>query len=140
MGSCYTNEWNVVLTFMSQSKCLRVESFLVCYGFQSAVYTIWRERNSRKKWGGSSESWKPFLKKLTGWLRTRLQLSSMIRTRESIPSNTRLHLCSLYILFSTVLKKIINKVAYAVTPCIFSLNQIWHFIKKKTVALQHKKY
>ncbi|RID59937.1 hypothetical protein BRARA_F03128 [Brassica rapa] len=47
MGNSYTEEWSAILAFMSQLKLSRVESFLARYVFQSAVYVIWRERNSR---------------------------------------------------------------------------------------------
>lgn len=48
MGIHYTADWNATLLFMAQPPSSRVRIFIARYVFQTAVYMIWKERNSRK--------------------------------------------------------------------------------------------
>ena len=48
MGNHYTDEWSSIIFFMSQSQLSRTRTFLARYVFQTTLYMIWRERNSRK--------------------------------------------------------------------------------------------
>lgn len=48
MGYHYTEEWSSIILFLSQSPLTRTRRFLARYVFQTTLYTIWWERNSRK--------------------------------------------------------------------------------------------
>ncbi|KAL0650352.1 hypothetical protein Bca4012_093043 [Brassica carinata] len=42
------DEWSSIIFFMSQSQLSRTRTFLARYVFQTTLYMLWRERNSRK--------------------------------------------------------------------------------------------
>ncbi|KAG7586730.1 Reverse transcriptase zinc-binding domain [Arabidopsis thaliana x Arabidopsis arenosa] len=44
----YTTDWSQILVCVSDQSQDRVESFLIRYGFQATIYTVWRERNGRR--------------------------------------------------------------------------------------------
>ncbi|KAL0651959.1 hypothetical protein Bca4012_094650 [Brassica carinata] len=48
LGNHHTEEGSSIILFMSQSQLSRTQMFLARYVFQTTLYMIWRERNSRK--------------------------------------------------------------------------------------------
>lgn len=48
MGTQYTEEWSNIILFMSQSQLSRTQMFFARYVFQTTLYMLWRERNSRR--------------------------------------------------------------------------------------------
>ena len=47
-GRIRTTEWEDIVYHLTHGKISLFQRFLICYLFQAAVYTIWRERNGRK--------------------------------------------------------------------------------------------
>lgn len=41
----HSNNWSQIITYATQHKRCRIESFLTKYILQATAYTIWRERN-----------------------------------------------------------------------------------------------
>ncbi|KAL9298582.1 putative reverse transcriptase zinc-binding domain-containing protein [Arabidopsis thaliana] len=44
----HSNNWSQIITYATQHKRCRIESFLTKYILQATAYTIWRERNRRR--------------------------------------------------------------------------------------------
>lgn len=50
LQSAYTNNWNTIVSILTDSTWDKKMIFCVRYAFQATIYAVWREQN--KRWHG----------------------------------------------------------------------------------------
>lgn len=48
LGTCYSNQWNLIQQILVNGSRDATTMFLVWYVFQLAVYSVWSQRNARR--------------------------------------------------------------------------------------------